>query len=145
MPGVFCCGFFRPARRPECSCYIAAPPVREFPICKHETVKFPAPRNLLRPFHAEKSITGEYMVREYRCVQFDDVRHHSARRRMRNVLRHANPVLEVLEPVAQFVGNAEQCRRELGCFLTSSLDASIQAGCKLASKCVGRHYPSEVG
>ena len=50
------------------------------------------------------------MVREYRRVQFDDVRHHSARRRVRNVLRHTNPVLEVLEPVAQFVDYAEQCR-----------------------------------
>ncbi len=35
--------------------------------------------------------------------------------------------------------------RELGCFLTSARDASIQVGCMLASKCVGRRYPSKVG
>ncbi len=35
--------------------------------------------------------------------------------------------------------------RELGCFLTSTRDASIQVRVTIASKYVGRRYPSKVG
>lgn len=110
MPGVFYCGFFRPARRLEQSCCIAVPPVCKFCVLKHEAVKLPASRSKLRPPRFRNGAARNDVAREHVCVQLDDVRNHPARGRIRDERRNADSVPEVLEPVAQLVGNAVQGR-----------------------------------
>ncbi len=74
--------------------------------------------------------------------------------RKRRMLMHALRAEGIIMENICYIPNAAGKRalgitmytaRELGCFLTSARDASIQVRVTIASKCVGRRYPSKVG